>query len=260
MSAPEFDPDAGCVDAVCSTKNFGDRASGKPLDMIILHYTGMESGKAALEWLRNPESGVSCHYFVDEAGKITQLVREERRTWHAGKSCWKGEDDINSRSIGIEIVNPGHEFGYRDFPEVQINAVVKLCLDCGNRLHIPPQNVLAHSDVAPTRKEDPGERFPWERLFRAGIGHWVQPEKITSGRYLQRGDAGEPVEALQSMLALYGYAIDITGQYDEYIMACVTAFQRHFRQQKVDGVADYSTLATLHKLLGDLPESPLNRF
>jgi len=256
LSAHEFDPDAGCVDEVRQAANFGDRVSGMPLDMIILHYTGMESGEAALDWLCNPESGVSCHYFVDEAGKITQLVREESRAWHAGKSCWKGEDDINSRSIGIEIVNPGHEFGYRDFPESQINAVMKLCLDCGNRLHIPPQNVLAHSDVAPTRKEDPGERFPWDRLYRAGIGHWVEPENVASGRYLQRGDTGEPVEALQSMLALYGYVIDITGQYDELTLACVTAFQRHFRQQKVDGVADYSTLATLHKLLGSLPESP----
>ena len=170
------------------------------------------------------------------------------------KAAGKARDDINSRSIGIEIVNPGHEFGYRDFPDMQIEAVIELCRDCGERWQIPSCNVLAHSDIAPLRKEDPGEKFPWRQLHDAGVGHWVMAEPIGSGRYFQQGDMGEPVEALQSMLALYGYAIEITGEYDELTTSVVTAFQRHFRQQKVDGVADHSTLATLHRLLSNLPE------
>lgn len=255
LSKHEFSPDSTCNVSVREAVNFGERVEGKPLDMIILHYTGMKSGEKALDWLCNPESGVSCHYFIDEAGKITQLVPESERAWHAGKSCWKGESDINSRSIGIEIVNPGHEFGYRSFPDEQVRAVIELCQDCGERWHVPSQNVLAHSDIAPLRKEDPGEKFPWQLLFEAGVGYWVEAEPIGPGRYLQQGDVGEPVEALQSMLALYGYAIEITGEYDELTMSIITAFQRHFRQQKVDGVADQSTLATLHKLLSGLPVS-----
>ena len=255
MSKREFLPDSTCKISLREATNFGERAEGKPLDMIILHYTGMQSGEGALDWLCNTASGVSCHYFIDELGKITQLVPENKRAWHAGKSCWEGESDINSRSIGIEIVNPGHEFGYRDFTDVQIDAVIELCRDCGERLCVPPQNILAHSDVAPLRKEDPGEKFPWQQLFKAGIGHWVMAEPIGSGRYIQRGDVGAPVEALQSMLALYGYAVEITGEYDELTASSVTAFQRHFRQQKVDGVADQSTLATLHRLLSSLPVS-----
>ncbi len=238
-----------------SSVNFGQRAAGKPLDMIILHYTGMPTGKVALDWLRNPKSGVSCHYFIDEDGKTTQLVAENSRAWHAGMSCWKGESDINSRSIGIEIVNPGHEFGYREFPDRQIEAVIELCLDCGNRLRVPPQNVLAHSDIAPLRKEDPGEKFPWQRLHEAGIGHWIEPETINAGPCFQEGDAGKPVEALQSILAVLGYCIDITGEMDELTVAVITAFQRRYRPEKVDGVADGSTISTLHRLLGSLPEA-----
>jgi N-acetylmuramoyl-L-alanine amidase len=244
------------VTKVRESPNHGARADNKPLDMIILHYTGMATDKAALDWLCVEESGVSCHYFVDETGGITQLVPEQRRAWHAGKSCWKGEDDINSRSIGIEIVNPGHEFGYRDFPPVQIEAVTRLCLDCGERLEILPQNVLAHSDVAPLRKEDPGERFPWHELHLAGVGQWVEADATGSGRFFHLGDRGKPIEALQSMLALYGYHIEISGEYDVMTAACITAFQRHFRQEKVDGVADGATISTLYKLLASLPDNP----
>ncbi len=247
-----FQPDTKCKAKVCISENHGERFS--PVDMILLHYTGMKSGKAALDWLCNPESGVSCHYFVDEDGTITQLVPESRRAWHAGKSSWQGDQDINSRSIGIEIANPGHEFGYRAFPREQIRAVIELCLDCGKRLDILPHLFLAHSDVAPLRKEDPGELFPWKLLHEAGIGHWVDAEANGSGRYFQQGDQGQPVEALQSMLALYGYNIEISGVFDDVTTACVTAFQRHFRQQKVDGVADDLTIVTLYKLLAELPE------
>ncbi|MBK5566126.1 N-acetylmuramoyl-L-alanine amidase [Ensifer sp. SSB1] len=234
--------------------NFGDRADLRAPDMIVLHYTGMSTGTSALEWLCREESQVSSHYFVHEDGRVDQLVPEARRAWHAGKSYWKGETDINSCSIGIEIANPGHPGGLPDFPEKQIAAVVELCRDCGDRWSIAPERVLAHSDIAPIRKVDPGEKFPWHVLHREGVGHWVEPAPIGGGRFFQRGDQGQPVEAIQSMLSLYGYGIDVTGEFCEKTEGAVAAFQRHFRQQRVDGIADVSTLDTLHRLLSGLPQ------
>lgn len=234
--------------------NFGDRADLRAPDMIVLHYTGMSTGTSALEWLCREESQVSSHYFVHEDGRVDQLVPEARRAWHAGKSYWKGETDINSCSIGIEIANPGHPGGLPDFPEKQIAAVVELCRDCGDRWSIAPERVLAHSDIAPIRKVDPGEKFPWHVLHREGVGHWVEPAPIGGGRFFQRGDQGQPVEAIQSMLSLYGYGIDVTGEFCEKTEGAVAAFQRHFRQQRVDGIADISTLDTLHRLLSGLPQ------
>jgi N-acetylmuramoyl-L-alanine amidase len=234
--------------------NFGERAGGRSPDLIILHYTGMETADGALQWLRAPESQVSCHYFVHEDGRIEQLVRERDRAWHAGKSFWKGETDINSASIGIEIANAGHPGGLPDFPDAQVKAVVELCLDCGERWGIAPQRVLAHSDVAPIRKVDPGEKFPWSTLHVAGVGHWVEPSPIAGGRFFQRGDGGQPVEALQTMLSLYGYATEINGIYSEKTAGDVEAFQRHFRPARVDGIADFSTIDTLHRLLSALPQ------
>jgi N-acetylmuramoyl-L-alanine amidase len=242
---------AGAVPA--PSPNFGERAGGRTPDIILLHYTGMETAEGALKWLRAPESQVSCHYFVHEDGRIEQLVREADRAWHAGKSFWKGEVDINSASIGIEIVNAGHPGGLPDFPEKQIDAVVELCLDCGRRWDIAPERVLAHSDVAPIRKVDPGEKFPWQRLHAAGVGHWVEPSTIAGGRFFQKGDAGQPVEALQTMLSLYGYSIEIDRFYSEKTEGAVAAFQRHFRPARVDGIADFSTIDTLHRLLSALP-------
>ncbi|TCL74975.1 N-acetylmuramoyl-L-alanine amidase [Rhizobium sp. BK251] len=234
--------------------NHGERAGdGKP-DMIILHYTGMPSAEGALSWLCRDESQVSSHYFVNEDGTVVQLVPEARRAWHAGKSVWKGERDINSSSIGIEIANAGHPGGLPDFPDRQIEAVIGLCLDCGQRWAIAPERVLAHSDVAPIRKVDPGEKFPWGRLHRAGVGHWVEPTPIAGGRFFQRGDAGQPVEALQSMLSIYGYGTEITGEFSPETEGDVAAFQRHFRQERVDGIADFSTIDTLHRLLTALPQ------
>ncbi|MFC6445911.1 peptidoglycan recognition protein family protein [Shinella zoogloeoides] len=233
--------------------NFGERAGGRSPDIILLHYTGMETAEGALKWLCAPESQVSCHYFVHEDGRVEQLVREADRAWHAGKSFWQGETDINSASIGIEIANPGHPGGLPDFPDAQVRAVVELCLDCGGRWGIAPERVLAHSDVAPIRKVDPGEKFPWARLHAAGVGHWVEPSAITGGRFFQRGDAGQPVEALQSMLSLYGYGVEIDGIYSERTEGAVAAFQRHFRTERVDGIADFSTIDTLHRLLSALP-------
>ena len=239
--------------APAPSPNFGERADGRLPDIILLHYTGMSTADAALKWLRAPESQVSCHYFVHEDGRVEQLVREADRAWHAGKSFWKGETDINSASIGIEIANPGHPGGLPDFPEAQVKAVVELCLDCGRRWDIAPERVLAHSDVAPGRKVDPGENFPWARLHAEGVGHWVQPAPIAGGRFFQKGDAGQPVEALQTMLSLYGYATEIDGIYSEKTEGDVAAFQRHFRQERVDGIADFSTIDTLHRLLSALP-------
>jgi N-acetylmuramoyl-L-alanine amidase len=233
--------------------NHGERAPGKPVDTIVLHYTGMPSAERALRWLRDPESGVSSHYFVFEDGRIAQLVDEDRRAWHAGKSFWAGETDINSRSIGIEIANPGHEFGYVPFPDAQIAAVIDLCRDILTRHAIPPERILAHSDIAPLRKEDPGELFPWDRLHAVGIGHWVPPvEPLVDGPALQVGDAGEAVAGLKARLAAYGYGIAAGMAFDVDTAAVVTAFQRHFRQARVDGVADFSTIATLDRLLAAL--------
>ncbi len=226
----------------------GAKADANVIDMLVLHYTGMESGEAALDRLCIADSGVSCHYLVYEDGRIVQMVAEADRAWHAGVSFWRGETDINSRSIGIEIVNPGHEYGYRPFPEAQMAAVTALSSDIVARRAIPPRNVVAHSDIAPTRKADPGELFDWARLADAGAGLWVTPAAILGGPVLKPEDEGEAVAELQRRLAQYGYGIDETGAYDDLTQAVVTAFQRHFRQMKVDGVADSSTLATLERL------------
>ncbi|MGV8938815.1 MAG: N-acetylmuramoyl-L-alanine amidase [Allorhizobium sp.] len=247
-----FDADfAGAL--VRPSPNHGERSGDGIPDMIILHYTGMSSEEGALALLSSPESQVSSHYFVHVDGGIVQMVPEALRAWHAGKSFWSGETDINSRSIGIEIANAGHPAGLPDFPDAQIAAVIELCRDCSKRHAIVPERVLAHSDVAPVRKIDPGEKFPWDRLSRQGVGHWVEPAVISGGRFFQRGDRGQPVEALQSMLSLYGYNIDITGDYCEKTEGVVAAFQRHFRPLQVDGIADSSTIQTLHTLLSALP-------
>ncbi|MCQ1571977.1 N-acetylmuramoyl-L-alanine amidase [Neorhizobium galegae] len=234
--------------------NHGERVGGRRPDMIILHYTGMPSGAQALSWLCNEESQVSSHYFVHEDGSVVQLVPEERRAWHAGKSSWAGETDINSCSIGIEIANPGHPGGLPEYPAVQIAAVVELCRNCGERWQIGPERVLGHSDVAPIRKVDPGENFPWEKLHLGGVGHWIDPAQISGGRFFQFGESGQPIEALQSMLSLYGYGVEITGNFCERTKGVVEAFQRHFRPQLVDGIADFSTIDTLHRLLKSLPK------
>ena len=231
--------------------NFDERAL--PISMIVLHYTGMPDAEGALDRLTSPDAGVSAHYLVDEDGTIYQLVDEEKRAWHAGKSRWRGVKDVNSASIGIEIVNPGHEHGYRDFPDEQIEAVVHLCFDIVARHNIRPTRVLAHSDVAPLRKQDPGEKFPWEPLYEAGIGHWIAPVAIGDGALLQPGDSGPAIAAMQAALKEYGYGIETSGTFDELTTAVVTAFQRHFRPALVDGIADHSTLRTLERLLTSRP-------
>jgi N-acetylmuramoyl-L-alanine amidase len=219
-----------------------------PPDMVVLHYTGMPTGEAALERLRDPAAKVSAHYLVEEDGRVFSLVPEARRAWHAGKSFWRGETDINARSIGVEIVNPGHEWGYRPFPDRQIGAVIELLGEVRARWTIDDARLVGHSDVAPDRKEDPGERFPWKRLSEAGHGLWVEPVAAPGGP-LGEGDEGPGVFALQAGLSRLGYDSAPSGAFDVATGAIVRAFQRHWRQDRVDGVADGETRARLIALL-----------
>ena len=237
------------VEKLKASPNFGDRPSQTPIDMVILHYTGMESSSGALAWLCDAQAQVSSHYFIDEGGCISQLVDETRRAWHAGISYWRGERDINSRSIGIEIANPGHNCGYVDFPPVQMRSVVALVGDIVERNNIPPANILAHSDIAPLRKKDPGELFDWRLLHNAGLGIWVEPSPVIAGKAIGCGDRGKAVRDFQINLGRLGFEITADGIFDELTLACTRAFQRHFRPQKVDGIADISTHDTLKRLL-----------
>jgi N-acetylmuramoyl-L-alanine amidase len=229
--------------------NFEPRKDGRRPSILLMHYTGMASADRALYWLCAAESRVSCHYLVDAAGRITQMVGEAMRAWHAGEAFWAGETDINSASIGIEIHNPGHGAGYSDFPDIQMQAVETLSLDIIARHGIEPRCVLAHSDVAPRRKQDPGEKFDWGRLAGAGVGHWVEPTRIEGDAGLGPGDEGGEIERLQRQFAAYGYRSAPTGLYREETRFVVTAFQRHFRPALVNGRADHSTIDTLNRLL-----------
>ena len=228
--------------------NFGTRYDGKSIDAIVLHYTGMESGEGAEDWLCDPKSGVSSHYLVHEDGEVVQMVREIDRAWHAGIGCWHGERDMNSVSIGIEIVNAGHrdwtadrEAPLHPFPSVQVNALISLCTGIMNRWAIVPERVLGHSDLAPHRKRDPGEAFPWGRLCEHGIGLCVDATPLGEGELL-------PVIQLQTMLREVGFDIAPSGEYCAHTEMTVRAFQRHWRRKKVDGVADGSTCETLGRL------------
>ncbi|MEQ9690525.1 MAG: N-acetylmuramoyl-L-alanine amidase [Bauldia litoralis] len=235
--------------------NHGPRPAGTPVDILLLHYTGMETDVGALSWLCNPASQVSSHYFIFEDGRVVQLVDESRRAWHAGRGSWAGDTDINSRSIGIELAHPGHEHGYRAFADPQIAALIALSSGILSRHPIPPARVLAHSDVAPARKEDPGELFPWQRLHAAGIGHWVPPAPVAAGAAFRRGDRGDAVADLQHRFRQYGYGIDEESEFGPETEAVVVAFQRHFRPACFDGVADAATLATLDRLIAALPSA-----
>lgn len=230
--------------------NFGERRGFSRPDLILLHYTGMQTGEAAEDWLCSPLSQVSSHYLVHEDGRIVQMVRERDRAWHAGRGSWGPCDDINSCSVGIEMVNPGHEFGYRDFPEPQIEAVIALCLGVAARSGVPPSRVLAHSDVAPGRKLDPGERFPWVRLEQAGLGLPLPAVLPPSGGpSLRLGDHSDAVRTAQAKLNQIGYGIVPTGLFDLRTKVVVEAFQRHFRPALVDGCVDASTAHAMDQVL-----------
>jgi N-acetylmuramoyl-L-alanine amidase len=216
--------------------NHDARADGTPVDMLVLHYTGMRTGEEAIARLCDAAAKVSSHYVVEEDGRVFRLVDENRRAWHAGVSCWRGQRDINARSIGIEIVNPGHEFGYRDFPSAQMAAVAELARAIIARHKIAARNVVGHSDVAPSRKTDPGERFDWGFLAAHGVGLWP-----TEGK----GALTPDLARAQRLLAGYGYEVPASGVADETPVKVIEAFQRHFRPARVDGVLDAETMARL---------------
>lgn len=226
--------------------NFNERPASVVIDTLVLHYTGMESGSEALARLCDAESKVSAHYLIEEDGRVFALVPEEKRAWHAGISHWRGKDNLNDTSIGIEIVNPGHEHGYRPFPAAQMEALATLCQGILSRHPIPARNVIGHSDIAPLRKEDPGELFDWAWLASQGIGLWpVAPVKT---------DVAPSVSDHQTALNHYGYGINPTGESDEITRKTIMAFQRHFRPTRIDGVWDAecaAVLSTLHQLAAD---------
>jgi N-acetylmuramoyl-L-alanine amidase len=223
-------------------------ARNTPPDMAVLHYTGMENGSAALARLRDPVAKVSAHYLVEEDGRIFRLVAEERRAWHAGVSFWRSAGDVNSRSIGVEIVNPGHDHGYRPFPDVQIEAVIALLDGLRSRWSIADADIVGHSDVAPARKIDPGELFPWKRLAEVGHGLWAEPD-AAPGPVLSEGDEGAPVFALQAGLGRIGYDCAPNGAYDARTSLTVKTFQLHWRPACFDGIADGETRARLMALI-----------
>ncbi len=223
--------------------NHDPRPDGEKVDMLILHYTGMKSARAAIDRLRDPAAQVSSHYVVDEDGAVCALVPEGRRAWHAGVSYWRGHEALNGCSIGIEIVNPGHEFGYRDFPVLQVASVCDLCLAILSRHPIPARNVVGHSDVAPGRKEDPGEKFPWADLARNGVGLWPPGVSGTGTGGAIRDALG--LRQVRAALAHIGYQVTPEGALDPALAAVLRAFQRHWRPEAITGQADAGTVARL---------------
>ena len=214
--------------------NFNDRAL--PVSMLVLHYTGMETGAAAIERLCDPAAKVSAHYVVEEDGTVLRLVSEDRRAWHAGVARWRGIDDVNSASVGIEIVNRGHDFDLPEYPDAQIEAVIELSRDIVGRRGIAPRDVVGHSDVAPDRKLDPGERFPWKRLAAAGVGLWPETDGV---------DEAVVTELAANLGALerIGYGVDVAAP-----KALIAAFQRRYRPARVDGVLDAETAGLIERV------------
>lgn len=215
--------------------NHGPRPPDTPVDMLVLHYTGMRDAEAALARLTDPAAAVSAHYLIAEDGTVVRLVPEDRRAWHAGVASWRGATDVNGRSLGIELVNPGHEHGYRAFPGPQMAALAELAATILDRHPIPARNVVGHSDVAPDRKEDPGELFDWAGLAEAGVGLWPKRLPVSAS-----------VETIPQMLSQYGYDLDRPG-----VMA---AFQRHFRPRLIDGATDEECARILAALLQSIED------
>lgn len=211
--------------------NHGARREGAAIDMLVLHYTGMTDAQVALDRLCDPDYAVSAHYVIDEDGAVWRLVPEALRAWHAGASFWAGETDINSRSIGIELVNPGHEHGYRAFPDAQMAALIELARGILARHPIPSHRIVGHADIAPDRKLDPGELFDWRRLAGAGIGLWPDPVPTA-----QIDD-----ERFGALMRRFGYV--------DSSMSAITAFQRHFHPENITGTADYETRSRLLALV-----------
>lgn len=263
----DLTPNSRRVDALHPSANIGERAPGAGPTHLILHYTGFSDAQSAIDWLAHPDSGVSCHYVIDTDGTVTQMVSETHRAWHAGQSYWAGEHDLNSWSVGIEIQNPGHDRGYPPFPMAQMEAVAALSRDIIARNRISADRVLAHSDIAPHRKIDPGEHFDWRWLADQGVGRWVAPaplgdapeiEGVPFGKlpvqlpadhavFQQRGAA---LDALQRLLARIGYRSPDSGEACPVTVAAIAAFQRRHRPARVDGVTDSGTVETAERVLG----------
>ncbi|HEY0115966.1 MAG TPA: N-acetylmuramoyl-L-alanine amidase [Allosphingosinicella sp.] len=216
----------------CPSPNHDER--GAPISMIVLHYTGMEDAASAIARLRDPEARVSCHYLVAEDGQILRMVPEDRRAWHAGRSYWRGQTGLNSCSIGIEIVNPGHEFGYRPFPDQQIDALLPLVSQVKDRYRITRGNVVGHSDIAPARRRDPGELFPWGRLARLRLALPRPTRNLMDPNWTEAG----------FLLALERFGYDVSDK-----MAAIMAFQRRFRPELIDGEIDGECRSILLALL-----------
>ncbi len=240
LPSPNFEPRVAVDNTLC-------------IRHLILHYTGMRSRDDALDRLCDKASHVSAHYLIDEDGQIYRMVEEDKRAWHAGVSYWRGERDINTTSIGIELVNPGHEHGYRPFPYAQINALIPLAQDIVKRHQIRPDHVLGHSDVAPGRKTDPGELFPWKAMSDHGIGDWPLELDSPSPNL-------DPENALTN-LSRIGYATPLSAELGSDILNpetakndVISAFQRRYRQSKVDGILDGET-AGLIAAISDSPHS-----
>lgn len=237
--------------------NWNDRpchgGQGGPLvDTVILHYTGMQTGAEALERLCSGDSGVSAHYLIEENGDIFELVAPEKRAWHAGVSSWQGRENINDTSIGIEIVNPGHEFGYRDFPDRQINRLIDLLGFLKEGFSIPVARFLGHSDVAPARKQDPGERFPWRHLAEHDFGLWANLNTNNATIIAKKGMINPDVALLNKSLAVIGYAVSAGETFSQETFEALSAFQRHWRPGRVDGQLDQGTLAALNHIASEM--------
>lgn len=230
--------------------NHDERPAAQSPDILVLHYTDMRNAEAALERLTDAAARVSAHYCIDEDGTVYRLVPEERRAWHAGVSSWADARDINGRSIGIELVNPGHSCGYRPFPEAQMQALEELGREILARHPIPAHRVVGHSDVAPARKIDPGELFDWRRLARAGLGVWPHAEGFPDpGPARSAADIAD----LQSKLGRFGYGVAVTGIIDPTTRQVLSAFQRHFRPARFDGEPDGETRRLATALVAAVP-------
>lgn len=232
--------------------NWNERPHGTVIDTVVIHYTGMRSGEEALERLCDPLAEVSAHYLIEEDGRLFKLVEEEKRAWHAGVSAWRGRENLNHTSIGIELVNPGQEFGYRDFPEAQIETLLTLLSGLKKRHTISVEGFVGHSDIAPDRKTDPGELFPWRRLAQAGFGLWSDTEAHSTEILASVGDYGRNVAMLNKQLGIIGYHLNHAEKFDVATECAVRAFQAHWRPETVSGCYDKGTAARLHDIVNQI--------
>lgn len=223
-----------------------DSKSGSPIiDTVILHYTGMKTGMEALDRLCSAEAQVSAHYLIEENGDIYELVAPEKRAWHAGVSFWQGRHNMNDTSIGIEMVNPGHEFGYRPFPDCQIERLESLLRYVKTRFDIPASRFIGHSDVAPDRKQDPGELFPWKRLAQGGFGLWAEPIMKDATIIAKKAMVNDKCADLNERLAVIGYSVPQGEKFSHATFMALSAFQRHWRPEKIDGHLDRETQSVM---------------